>query len=348
MASYTRVATSPRVLQPVITQLGLPDTPTSLAANVKVTNPTTTVLLDISVTRPDAEQAAQIANAISAQLKTVVEEMAPTQTEGGVRRSTVQVTLLNEAVAPTIPAGMSLPVTGVLGVFAGFAAAFVVALLVSGIDGHVRVVDDLRRLRGGTLMAALPSTKAKGPARTDALAPHLQRAAGLLAGWRPGGEGSIVLVTSPEPDPDAAVVTEALAKAAASIGGRAAIVDLSALSPKIVVALAQGVTGTPELDLSDETVNVAVTANATGATVTEARPPDLRALTAEFDLVMLSAPPYATSADSQLISSAVDAAAVIVSMRVAKERVAATLAGLRALEAGNVVLIANRVPKRDL
>ena len=127
MASYTRVATSPRVLQPVITQLGLPDTPTSLAANVKVTNPTTTVLLDISVTRPDAEQAAQIANAISAQLKTVVEEMAPTQTEGGVRRSTVQVTLLNEAVAPTIPAGMSLPVTGVLGVFAGFAAAFVVA-----------------------------------------------------------------------------------------------------------------------------------------------------------------------------------------------------------------------------
>lgn len=351
MTSYVRVATSPRVLQPVIDELGLPDTPATLADDIAVANPTMTVLLDISVTRGNAQEAADIANSLATHLATTVEEMAPSQTQGELTRKTVEVTTLNEATPPTAPTGLGLATTAALGLIAGFIAAFAAALLISGIDGRIRNVDDIRRLRGSTLLAALPSTKETGPARTGRLALHLERAAGLLAGKRPGPEGAVVMVTAPSPDPDIETVAQALATATTGIGGRAAIVNLIDASPMTVVALAQGASPIGPFDTERSPsgqLDVAVTTNATGATVTEKRPADLRALAAEFDLVILQTAAYAASADSQLLSSAVDAAAIVVTMGVPKERVSSTQAGLRALEAENVVIIANRVAKRDL
>ena len=50
MSSYAEVATSPRVLAPVIGQLGLRTTPKELSESVEVTVPVKTVILEISAT----------------------------------------------------------------------------------------------------------------------------------------------------------------------------------------------------------------------------------------------------------------------------------------------------------
>jgi tyrosine-protein kinase len=82
MSSYAEVATSPRVLTPVITQLGLQTTPKDLAESVKATVPLDTVILEIAATDPDPTRAAEIANAVGEQLKHVAAELSPQKIDG--------------------------------------------------------------------------------------------------------------------------------------------------------------------------------------------------------------------------------------------------------------------------
>ena len=69
MSSYAEVATSPRVLAPVIQQLGLRTTSDELAESVEVTAPADTVILEIAATDRNPARAAQIANAVGQELK---------------------------------------------------------------------------------------------------------------------------------------------------------------------------------------------------------------------------------------------------------------------------------------
>src|SRR4051812_4142094 len=56
LTSYAQVATSPLVLQPVIDQLGLQKTPGQLASQVSAFAPTDTVIIQLTVNDPNAEQ----------------------------------------------------------------------------------------------------------------------------------------------------------------------------------------------------------------------------------------------------------------------------------------------------
>ncbi|MGZ4603690.1 MAG: YveK family protein, partial [Kineosporiaceae bacterium] len=73
--SYTQVATSAQVLQPVIRQLRLPLSVSDLAGHVQATNPLDTVLIELSVTDTDPARAAEIANAVGQQLSEVVRQI---------------------------------------------------------------------------------------------------------------------------------------------------------------------------------------------------------------------------------------------------------------------------------
>ncbi|MDO5697713.1 MAG: hypothetical protein Q4G51_07025 [Dermatophilus congolensis] len=341
MTSYVRVATSPRVLQPVIDRLGLQETPGELAESIAAANPTMTVILDIAVTREDPKQAADIANAVAESVATVVADIAPIQQEGGVTRQTLTVTPLNVAQPAAAPQNMSPLVSAIIGVVLGVIAAFVVALLVSGIDSRVRNVEDLRRMRGPRVLAALPTVKSSDTKRVHELTKRLERTAGLLVGAKRGDSGTLVLVTTPDADPDLTQATHALAAATSQVGGRAAILDTAAVSAMQVVALAQN---TPA---DGATIAVQVL-DREGETTSLIRPADLRRLADEFDVVLIQVPAFTVSADAQLLADVIDVAVVLVSMGTDKERVTAVQAGLRSLASDNVVIVANRVRSHDL
>ena len=97
MSSYAEVATSPRVLAPVIDQLGLQTTPKELPESVEATVPVDTVILEISATDPDPTRAAQIANAVGRAVTNAASELSP-QKEDGTKA--VQATTIAEAEVP--------------------------------------------------------------------------------------------------------------------------------------------------------------------------------------------------------------------------------------------------------
>ena len=82
MSSYAEVATSPRVLAPVIQQLGLRTTPKELAESVEATVPVDTVILEIAATDPDPTRAAEIANAVGQELAKAAADLSPQKEDG--------------------------------------------------------------------------------------------------------------------------------------------------------------------------------------------------------------------------------------------------------------------------
>ncbi len=77
VATYVNVATTPLVLDPVIRDLGLDVTAGALAKSVSVTSTLNTTFITIAVTDADPVKAADIANAVAAQLPLAVEEIEP-------------------------------------------------------------------------------------------------------------------------------------------------------------------------------------------------------------------------------------------------------------------------------
>lgn len=140
--SYTEVATSPLVLQPVIDDLGLDRSPKQLAAAISAKAPINTVIINITVSDPDPAKAADIANAVGQQLSKVVGKLAPESGQG----EPIRVTTLAPAVEPSVPASprvkLIVAVAAVLGLLLGAVLAIVRAVL----DTRVGDETDVRKV----------------------------------------------------------------------------------------------------------------------------------------------------------------------------------------------------------
>ena len=73
--SYVDLASSPRLLKPVIDSLALPSTPEALAEQVRASSPLDTVLINIAVSHSNPDQARDIANAIADTYPLLVAEL---------------------------------------------------------------------------------------------------------------------------------------------------------------------------------------------------------------------------------------------------------------------------------
>lgn len=73
ITSYPTLATTEKVLKPVINELGLDETVAELAGQLTVTNPTSTAFVNISAVDGDPKQAADIANAVAESLQDVIQ-----------------------------------------------------------------------------------------------------------------------------------------------------------------------------------------------------------------------------------------------------------------------------------
>jgi capsular exopolysaccharide synthesis family protein len=124
--SYSQVVTTERVLDPVIQNLNLPLTTTQLARKVSVKTQPATVLATITVTDPDADQAARIANAVASQLGTAIFSLSA---GGAGSASAIQVTTISSAQIPRLPASPNVPLVLALGVVLGVGLAVAAPVL---------------------------------------------------------------------------------------------------------------------------------------------------------------------------------------------------------------------------
>lgn len=175
IASYTQIATSYKVLSPVVSKLSLPYGWQSLKGKVSAGSPANTVLLNISASDADSDTAASIANAVANSMVNTIRTIESSPTVA----SPVTATLVQPAFAPSSP---SSPKTTLYLIAAGLIGAAIgigLALLRESIDVTVKSTEELTSRFKAVALGAVPLDRdtpkhpiatvgGKGPGRAEA------------------------------------------------------------------------------------------------------------------------------------------------------------------------------------
>ena len=145
--SYAQIINGPGTLNPVIQALHLSYPEQKLAKEVKATAPLNTVLIDVVVSDPNPQLAADIANAIGNQFSTTASNL---ESSGG--NSTVKVSMVKNAIAPTKPSSPRKTLNLILGFLLGFAVGIAISILRQIFDNTIKNDLDLEEL---PLLAAI-------------------------------------------------------------------------------------------------------------------------------------------------------------------------------------------------
>ena len=149
VTSYVSLATSPKVLESVAQELGLSGGAQALASKVTATTPASTVLIEITASDSDPQQAARIANSSAKQLITAV--------NGVEDVSIVRLNIFEEAVSPTKPVSPNIPLNLVLGMLCGLLAGVGYAYLRQKLDAGVRSQSDIERIVHAGVLGTFPA-----------------------------------------------------------------------------------------------------------------------------------------------------------------------------------------------
>lgn len=172
--SYTTLVDSPRVLEPVIDDLDLDLTVRELAKKTSMTSPPDTVIMEVSVVDEDAEQAAELANAVTTSLGGVIEEIESngTVSRNGQPQTNVRVSVTAPATPPLSPSSPRTLINLVLGALVGLSLGMVAAVVRNHYDRRLKGADDVREVTGIS------------PLGTTAHQPSSQRMPLVALDWR--------------------------------------------------------------------------------------------------------------------------------------------------------------------
>ncbi|TFD66761.1 polysaccharide biosynthesis tyrosine autokinase [Cryobacterium ruanii] len=151
---YLDVATSPRVLDPVITSLNLNESAVDLAQRVTATTDPGSAVIEIAALASTADAAQQLAQAVSESFTDVVVNQLETPANGGA--SPVTVGVLDPAVAPDDPALPQLYLNLAVGLLIGLLVGLVTALILGLLDRRIYNRDDIERFTLVPVLGGIP------------------------------------------------------------------------------------------------------------------------------------------------------------------------------------------------
>lgn len=149
--SYADVATTPYVLDGVITDLDLHTTSANLARTITASAPEDTVLVSIEVENEQPRQAAAIANAVANTLVRRVADLSPRTTASG---TSIKTTVIQQAVPAAHPSKPNWPLNVALGLLVGFLAGVAFQILRSRLDSRIRTPDDVTSASDAPVLGA--------------------------------------------------------------------------------------------------------------------------------------------------------------------------------------------------
>jgi capsular exopolysaccharide synthesis family protein len=233
--SFAVLATSPHVLEPVMSQLGISEPMGDFQQRVSATVPVGTVIIAVSATADSPETAAEIADAVSTELVEAVEEITPAGAEGS---SLISATLIGPAVPPRSPVA---PVTDRIIAAAaavGLLLGYVQALIRSTIGSKLRDPSRIGRLAGAPVVGSVrycpgggnlvTVTKPDSPTAED-----LRRFHSNLIALASGDGKLAVVVTAATAEQGATSVAANLAVLLARTGTATLVVDANVRAPAL-------------------------------------------------------------------------------------------------------------------
>jgi polysaccharide biosynthesis transport protein len=153
VASYADLANSTDLASAVVRQLGLHESPRSLASRISASVPTNTVVIDLTVTDPSQVLVPHIANAVAEQLSATVARL---ETPLSGRPSPVKVSVAQGATIPNGPATPKTTRNIIFGLIVGLALGAGLAILIEVLDTRIKDPATLRERMGLTPLGLMP------------------------------------------------------------------------------------------------------------------------------------------------------------------------------------------------
>ncbi len=242
VTSYVSLAKSPRVLQPVIDELGLDTTAEELAETVTANAPLQTVLINIGATHTDPERAAQIADATAESLIRTVGEVETPEASG---EPLVDLSVVDEARIPDTPSSPRTLLNLALGLVIGAALGVAYALLKTILDTRIRRREDVERITDAPVLGVVAEDRTAEDERlltvdASTWGPRAESYRQLrthLKFTNVDGGTQTVVVTSSVPGEGKTTTATNLAVMIAESGARVLIVDADLRRPRVAKTL---------------------------------------------------------------------------------------------------------------
>lgn len=362
--SYAQLATMPVVLDPVIEELGLDTTAWALAPRVTAETPLNTVIIEITVADPSATGAAEIADAITGSLATIVQNLAP---KGPDNTPSITMKTVSSAQVATVPASPNVMFILVTGLLAGLVLGVAYALGRELLDTRVREEKDLERVTDIPLIGKVGLKRRTAPAGLvmramprSPLAEEYRRICANLEFIDVDNRPRVVVVTSPLPQDGKSTTAANLALAMAERHPRVLLIDADLRRPS--VADICGIEG--ELGLTTVLVGactreeaITVWANALHVMPAGSVPPNpsqllgstamrdlVEHLSSEYDFIVIDSPPLLPASDALGLAHVSDGAIVMARFNsTRRQNLAKTLESLEAVNARVLGVVLNQV-----
>jgi capsular exopolysaccharide synthesis family protein len=369
MASYAEVAISPKVLAPVIEQLGLDTTPKELSDSVEATVPANTVILEISADDLDPTRAAQIANAVGLELAKVTVELSPKKEDG---TEAVKATPFALAEVPDTASSPNILLNLGAGLILGLSLGLGVAVLRHVLDTKVRNEDDVRTLTGSPILGvvAYDSDVSSHPMilRDQPLAAPSEAVRRLRTNLQfidLANRPRSIVISSSIPAEGKSTIALNLALSLADSGSRVILVDADLRRPSIAeyVGIEGGVGLTTVLIGRAEVEDVVQPLGKTSLDLLPAGqiPPNpsellgsmamaelLEQLSGSYDMVLLDSPPLLPVTDAVVLSNLAGGALVVVGAdRIHRPQLQQSLESLETAGAHVFGIVLNKIARRE-
>lgn len=368
--SYLDVATSPRVLNPVIESLGLDDTAEELAEDVTATVEPASVIIEIAALSDTAESAAELSAAVAASFSDVVVNQIEAPADGSA--SPVKVEVLQPAVPSEYPEFPQVPLNLALGAALGLMAGLVVAVSIGLSDRRIHGRADIERVTDVPVLGAItvdpqaqkrPLVVAQQPRSIRAEAYRTLRTNLEFVGVN--DRARTVVITSALTGEGKTITLANLAIALTDSGSTVALIDADLRVPRLAELM--GVEGA--VGLTDVLIGRAKLADVLQPWGRTDRlvvlpagriPPNpsellgsipmaelLESLAADYDYVLIDAPPVLPVTDAAVIGRLTAGTLLVAAANMVTEQ--ELLAAVRALETAGITplgIVATMLPTR--
>jgi tyrosine-protein kinase len=371
MSSYAVVATSPKVLDPVIAQLGLSMTPVELAQTIEANVPLDTLILEITATDTDPRRAAQVANAVGSELARVaVEELSPRRNPTAL--NAVQVTTVAPAEVPDKPSSPHVLQNLVLGAGVGVLLGLSLAVLRQVLDTKVRKEEDVRTLTTSPILGVIaydhevsdhPVILREEP--LAALSEEIRRLRTNLQFIDVVSRPKSIVISSSIPGEGKSTIAINLAVSLADTGARVVLVDADLRRPSVAeyvgiegnVGLTTVLIGRADVEdvvqrLGTSTLDMLpagqLPPNPSELLGSPAMRGLLDRLTATYDMVLLDSPPLLPVTDAAVLSKVAGGVLVVVGAdRIHRPQLHDTLVSLDTAGIHLFGIVLNKTNPRD-
>jgi capsular exopolysaccharide synthesis family protein len=368
VTSYADLASGQALSRRVVDKLGLDMEADALTEKIGATVTPDTVILAISVTDPNPEQAQRLAQAVAEELTEFVSEL---ETPPGRANAPIKASIVDDASTPDAPVSpqppRNLALAAVLGLLLGLGAAVLRELL----DTTVKTHEDIEEIAGTAVMGniAFDPEAVKSPLITS-LGTHAPRVEAFrvlrtnLQFVNVDSDSKVFVVTSSLPEEGKTTTATNLAITLAQAGQRVLLVEADLRRPKVsnnlkletAVGLTTVLVGRIPLEDAVQDYSVENLSVLTSGTIppnpaellqSQAMSDVLREMRASYDTIIVDAPPLLPVTDAALLTAQSDGALIVVRhSKTTKDQLQHAMDRLEAVDGRALGVVLNMVPNR--